>query len=67
VPVIALYLPDAQKLSAKNETLATTPIRIDFLNRVIVFGDGRVFFGYNTVGFDELVQRLTGVDFTPSE
>jgi len=63
VPVVALFSPEAQKLLAKNDTFATTPIRIDFLNKFILFGDGSVFFGYNTVDFDELVQTLTGLDF----
>jgi len=67
VPVVALFSPEAQKLLAKNDTFATTPIRIDFLNKFILFGDGSLFFGFNTIGFDELVQTLTGIDFNLSD
>jgi hypothetical protein len=64
VPVVALLAPDFQKSEAKKGLLATTPIWIDFLNKVILFGDGHILFGFNTMPFYQQVQLLTGIDFS---
>jgi len=57
-------LPDFQKSLTKRGELAGVPIRIDFVNRFILFGDGSVFFGFNTTLFSQQVQMLTEIDFS---
>ncbi|GEM_PF-3398607 len=64
VPLVALLLPDFQKSLTKRGELAGVPIRIDFVNRFILFGDGSVFFGFNTTLFSQQVQMLTEIDFS---
>ncbi|HRF97531.1 MAG TPA: hypothetical protein PLZ51_20125 [Aggregatilineales bacterium] len=63
MPLVALLLPSRQRLFAKQGALATTPIQIDFLNQHIIFGDGSVFFGFNTAQFSEQIKQLTGFEW----